>query len=76
MAWIAFLPQAGQGDILSIKEIRSDLHPQIEDPLDLLIQDLLGQAVFRDGIPEHPAQLGLGIEYGHLMTSLPEIISR
>ena len=67
---VIFFTDALKGNIRSYFYIGQKGHTHLADPVDLLVQHLLGQTIFRNTVTEHTTGLGHGLVNGYLVAFL------
>ena len=56
--------------------VELELHPEVEDPLDLGVEDVAGQPIAGDPEPHHPAEHRAGLTDRHFVTVPPQEVRR
>jgi len=73
---VVVLLEVGDRVVLAERLVADDVHAEVEDLLDLEVEHLLGQAVLRDAVAQHAAQLGFRVEDGGGVAESPQVIRR
>ena len=71
---LVLLAQLRHGQLAPNHAVALQLHPQVQDALDLRIQHLARQPVARYAVAQHPARLGEGFKHRHRITSPGQLI--
>ena len=74
--FISLAAQLGQRKILAQGLVAAEVYPQIGNAFYFLVQQIVGQSVFRYAIAQHAARLILGFKYRYLVAVPAEVISR
>ena len=73
---VVLLLNVGHGYVLPDGHAGAHLHPGGENEVDVPIQHVLGQAIVRNAVPKHTAQLGQFVVYGDRVSHQGKVIGR